>query len=234
MKSILEVLELISDSDTKSKILALYNSIDAEMDKFPASVKHHHYWPGGYRTHIEEVLNNALSIFNICTLSGKLPAEVFLDDVIVCAFVHDLDKILRYDAPVDEQPSDKQINYAKSLGISVLKKDNKASISRKIAYVKEGTPIEPVFFSYNKSLLEVDDSARVCQMCAKFCLILTDMQLHAITYHHGGWSARCMSGERCELRPLAIILHCADLISAHVYGKALPPEYDITDEVAKA
>ena len=43
-------------------------------------------------------------------------------------------------------------------------------------------------------------------------LFLTDEQLHAVTFHHGGWSEFVKYGS--DMSPLATVLHCADMLSA--------------------
>ena len=62
---------------------------------------------------------------------------------------------------------------------------------------------------YNK--IDCHDSAKVVNICSKYGIILTDKQLNALSYHHGGYTK-----DGGKLQSLATLVHMADLLSANI------------------
>ena len=181
------------------------DAYDKEFRKFPASVKHHHCESGGYLRHVYEVLT-------LCRgMNDKLCDSKSLMKV---AFLHDLDKLERYEID-PEMPTKRQVDYARSLGIILDPKDSKSSVGTKIDNKKNGTN-KPVQYYRYKEKLAADESAMVVRMCMELGIPLTHEEVHAISCHHGGWSALGQKG--VKMSPMATILHCADLISANILG----------------
>lgn len=92
MKEIKELLEQIKHEQSNKLVLNIFNDIKDELMSKPAAVKHHHSYAGGLYTHIKEVMNIAIDLFD------KSP-DVYncnRDDVIIATFVHDFNKIDQY------------------------------------------------------------------------------------------------------------------------------------------
>lgn len=66
-------------------------------------------------------------------------------------------------------------------------------------------------FTYNNNKADAHDSARVVNICAKYAISLSEKQLNALCYHHGGWTK-----DSGKMHALAVLLHMADLMSANV------------------
>lgn len=66
-------------------------------------------------------------------------------------------------------------------------------------------------FEYNYNKLDCHDSAKVVNICAKYGISLSDKQLNALSFHHGGWTK-----DGGKMHALAVLLHMADLMSANV------------------
>lgn len=104
MKSILYFLRSIQNEELKEKYLNLYNTIEKDFTTAPAAVKYHHNWQGGLNTHTEQVINIAVNLFN----KWKDELTINLDDVIIVSFIHDLDKMYKYELrPLSEKKDNK-------------------------------------------------------------------------------------------------------------------------------
>jgi hypothetical protein len=66
-------------------------------------------------------------------------------------------------------------------------------------------------FEFNNNKLDCHDSAKVVNICAKYGIFLSDKQLNAVSYHHGGWTK-----DGGKMHALAVLLHMSDLMSANV------------------
>lgn len=213
----------------------VYSVYAIQMETFPAAIKHHHAERGGYIRHVYEVLRFCDELMNVATAFQRLVDDAenkfsvealiklaFIHDaknkfsveaLIKLAFIHDLDKLERYEID-DELPIDKQMSYARSLGIIIELNECKSSLSTKINNKKNGMN-NPIQYYRYKDILVIDESAKVCQMCSNLGIKLTDEDVHCLSTHHGGWSE---AGKRGDLSPMATVLHCADLMSAKIYG----------------
>ena len=87
-----DFLEEIKDKDLRKKLLNLWASLEERFREMPASVKFHHSYRGGLYDHTKEVLEIALRLYD----AFKDNLNLNRDDVILIAFVHDLDKIDKY------------------------------------------------------------------------------------------------------------------------------------------
>ena len=111
------------------------------------------------------------------------------DEVILATYVHDLDKLDRYIPNQDEW--------------------------RKKKFDQD--------FDYNPDVIVVNQTAKVVQVCAEYGLLLNNLVLNGVTFHHGGFASDLASvypaAQSHAMKPLSILLHCADLISSHIQGK---------------
>ena len=117
--------------------------------------------------------------------------ECTRDDVILASFIHDFDKLDRYVPNTDEW--------------------------RKKKFNQD--------FMYNEDVIAVNQTAKVVQICAEYGILLSDLVLNGITFHHGGFCSDLSSVypglQSTHMKPLAILLHCADLVSSHILGKVV-------------
>lgn len=85
----------ITDQALHDKLINLYVTLAKEIEFCPAAIKHHHWWKKGWLDHTAQVLKISIDIYN--NMSEYEPITDFtIDDVILVAFVHDLDKLWRY------------------------------------------------------------------------------------------------------------------------------------------
>lgn len=68
-----------------------------------------------------------------------------------------------------------------------------------------------MFHDLNKIRKGMEDD-ETCTILGKFGL-LNETVRHGVVYAHGGWS----KARRTRHRPIAVIVHCADMIAAHVF-----------------
>ena len=66
-------------------------------------------------------------------------------------------------------------------------------------------------FLYNDSKIDMNDSAEVVNLVCRYGIFLTDMQVHTLVFHHGGFSI-----DKGKMLPLAILIHSADLLSTSI------------------
>lgn len=82
-------------------------------------------------------------------------------------------------------------------------------------------------FLWNYGRIDVNDTADVVNILSRYGIYLNDIQLNALTFSHGGWSV-----DRGKMKPLATIVHCADILSLTFENKVeqnfrphvLPPQ----------
>lgn len=71
-------------------ITKLSKDYDHQMATFPASIKHHHNYKGGWAQHIGEVTTIARNINEVFAL------QLDPDDIVLAAFLHDFAKLETY------------------------------------------------------------------------------------------------------------------------------------------
>lgn len=81
-------------------------------------------------------------------------------------------------------------------------------------YVNKNVTFNETEFVFNYNKVDTNDTAQVVSMISPYGIILSDKQLNALTFTHGGWSV-----DKGRMKPLAIIMHCADLISTYILDK---------------
>lgn len=212
---VIKVLNTIKDKDLRESAVRLHEDNRHDMLLLPSSIKYHHAYPGGYIVHVKETVEGMVN------LMGIYPGAITdTDEAIVVAAVHDLDKLSRYvpETPEKDPPTDKQVSYAKTLGISLTGKETKAIISSKIDAKKNGGDPDEFTIGFKYSdMLPMESSGYVVRGCAKYGIMLSDVAINAITFHHGGWAEYQLAYQRNnEIAPLGILLHMADLASARL------------------
>lgn len=63
-------------------------------------------------------------------------------------------------------------------------------------------------FKYNYNKIDMNDTAQVVRLCAKYGIILNDKQLNSLTFAHGSWSL-----DKGKMVSLATLIHTADMLS---------------------
>jgi hypothetical protein len=211
-RSFQELFALIENENLRKKVEDFHLEHETLMKEMPASRSNHHCWIGGYYDHIHEVCNNVVEIVINLPLS---PWKFTLDDLIVAAYFHDVDKLFcRYVLDPDK-PSPAQVRYATDLGIVIQDYDNKTSVSWKIDAKKEGRELDERRIPYFVKRTDVPafvDTVMVAKICGDFGVDLSDMALHGITFHQGGWSSGIERDMNME--QIAAVLHSADFLSA--------------------
>jgi len=109
-ESISAMLGLISanrEDELDLKLKAMHQQLESRIRYWPASRRRHHSWVGGYADHIKEVMVFGIHIFKTLTEYSELTKRDLLnfsqDDVILVAYIHDIDKLYRYkDMPIGD------------------------------------------------------------------------------------------------------------------------------------
>ena len=180
VKDIVELIQEIQDEKVRKCADSILDYVAKEFVSKPSSIGYHHFFKGGMGKHIKEVMNIALELYDL----HSDWYECTRDDVILVAFVHDLDKLDKY---VDSEDWMKQEKYGSKM------------------------------FMYAKDELKLDKTGKTVMICAQHGLILTPLQVNAISYHHGGWTEEKIGMQ--HMTPLCILMHCADLMSGRIFEK---------------
>ena len=106
MNDILGLIDLVTDATLRQQLKKLYSDFQGDIETMPASVKHHHNWTGGYHDHVSQVILRAMHLYKMlytddmseyhATRVKPEPYGFSWDDVILVAYIHDLDKLFRY------------------------------------------------------------------------------------------------------------------------------------------
>ena len=194
MITVYDMINMIQDEDLRTKVIKLLEDLHPLMVKQPASADKHHKHMGGFVAHTQEVMNIALRIWKDMSKHGELTCT--MDDVILCSFVHDLDKLWR---------------YAKNNGS--FSRAKKGVAGREKWYEPE--------FMYALDWPKIESSGVIASKCGEYGIKLTPQHIHAITFHHGGWSAMDKVPGPNNLSMLATILHAADILSAWILSEVV-------------
>ncbi len=173
-KQIKDYLEEIQMPALRKNIIKLYDDIEEKLKSNPASIKYHHDYPSGLYVHTLEVMRFAVDIFDL--YKEEFTKYFTRDDVILVAFIHDLEKLNKY-----------KVNTS----------------------ARAGT-YEPLF-TYNYGKLDMNDSAEVARLTGQYGIHLTDMQLHGVCLHMGGYTIG-----KGKMTPLSSLIHSADLLSTYI------------------
>lgn len=66
----------------------------ALMETTQGSVHNHQAWPGGYKDHIQEIMNIAKVLYE--TYNAMRPLPFSLSDALLVVFLHDVEKLWKY------------------------------------------------------------------------------------------------------------------------------------------
>ena len=214
LDSISALIDAVDSPTWRATLHKFYDENKALMLTTPASHKLHHCWPGGYHDHIMEVMHNTYQMMALVQDPLVYRRNFTLDEALIAAFIHDLDKLfLRYELDT-KPPSAAQIGYASSLGIKNARGESSAGLSHMIDLINSGCKIDydRVPRHRNKARIAGSDVVDALTLAAKHGFELTPMIIHAVTYHHGGWTKGM--GEHDQVEPIAALIHAADLLSA--------------------
>ncbi len=90
----LRQLFLLIEPRRRAVCMNVVKEFEVSFESFPGSITKHQWWKGGYRDHIEEVMNIAYAIYRVLAKRRKLPFS--LADALFVLFLHDFDKLQRY------------------------------------------------------------------------------------------------------------------------------------------
>lgn len=93
-KQIKDYLEEIRMPALRKNVIKLYDDIEEKLKSNPASIKYHHDYASGLYVHTLEVMRFAVDIFEM--YKEEFIKHFTRDDVILVAFIHDLEKITKY------------------------------------------------------------------------------------------------------------------------------------------
>jgi len=155
---IIDYLKKITNQKYRNALLKLYADIESTLKAMPAAIRWHHSEEGGLYRHTKEVISIAFNIYNCLRVDLKKRA-ITENDVILVAFVHDLEKMTKYKKNMNYEPNRKY---------------------------EKGYKETEFVFNYNK--IGMNDTAQIVRLCARYEIFLSDIHLNAMTYSHGGWS----------------------------------------------
>lgn len=100
---------------------ALWLDLKTHLPQAWGSTKSHHAWDGGYRDHVQEVMNVAMVLY--ASLSAERTLEFELGSALLVLFLHDCekpfrhatDKQLRQFAWITQRPGKSDKNFQKQL-----------------------------------------------------------------------------------------------------------------------
>jgi hypothetical protein len=101
-RSLEQLLELI-DEPHRSGCQRMLSDHDERFRWARGSSHNHQAWPGGYRDHVEEVMN--LAVVDYQVLSALRPLGFSLSDALLVLFWHDAEKAFRYDRDGNSDPT---------------------------------------------------------------------------------------------------------------------------------
>ncbi|MDO8602004.1 MAG: hypothetical protein Q7R62_02680 [bacterium] len=73
----------------------VYDDFKDSFESLPGGLHNHQVWRGGYRDHVEEVMNIGCLLYIGLNSKRKLPFS--LGDTLFVLFLHDMDKLLRFE-----------------------------------------------------------------------------------------------------------------------------------------
>lgn len=203
------------ENDAGYKLLMkMHTDNKGDMIMFPAAIKHHHNYAGGYIVHVNEVM---------MAMDGLLEAgfdvgQVNRGQAMLAAYLHDLDKLERYENLPFEKPTERQIETCKKHGIVIEEGESKRNVSIKIGNKFDGTDKPPEYFRFKQNGGHgFDETAKVQQMLVPYGLALPNEVLHAITMHHGGYAVHA-DEFYMNMSPMATLLNMADMVSSKIWS----------------
>ena len=190
------VLDLVCRVDNQDQVEPLQKLMD-KIDMWPAATKYHHWWPGGLLAHVYEVMTISLELLEVAIRHHG-------EGMDAAEMLPGYDELLIAALVHDMEKTEKYrpINGVGPNGV-------KSSIR---------------YFDYEWKPY-IDDAAHALLICQEAGLRLDRNQMHAISLHHGGWSAGVSSPHvySASMTAFSTLLHSADMMSARIYGETPPP-----------
>jgi hypothetical protein len=114
MFSLIGYIQEITDEKLRAQLYALHGALQSLIETVPASIKYHHNWTGGYQDHVLQVIERAVGLYHQLYTNEEtmVPSDFRMDDVILVAYIHDLDKLFRYQK-VKEPKDGREWDYVK-------------------------------------------------------------------------------------------------------------------------
>jgi 23S rRNA maturation-related 3'-5' exoribonuclease YhaM len=92
----------VREEKYKDPLVKMHKTCKNHYVSVPASCKRHHKWAGGYLDHIFEVMELSLRFFKVITVELKTNVDFTYDDVVLVSYIHDINKITRYEHTSDD------------------------------------------------------------------------------------------------------------------------------------
>ncbi|MFP4135323.1 MAG: hypothetical protein ACLFTJ_14370 [Halothece sp.] len=102
-KTIEELIEKISDEKIKASFNRLLSDHGEKISIAPGSSGKHQAWKGGYKDHLQEIMNLACVLYESLSNLRQLPFK--LEDALIVLFLHDLEKPWKYAGLGNEEVS---------------------------------------------------------------------------------------------------------------------------------
>jgi len=95
-----DFIDKIENETLRRNLKNLHSTLQERVKVMPASVKYHQNWTGGYRDHVRQVIQKAMELYRLLYIDGLTKVKPLvgftMDDVILVAYIHDMDKLFRY------------------------------------------------------------------------------------------------------------------------------------------
>lgn len=197
--SLVPLIEKIQSESIRVPLLGVVqgDKTKGHVYYWPASIKYHHCHEGGWSDHTAQVMRNGVLLYE--TYNPELRFDFTLDDVLLCCFGHDFDKITRYRELSPENKWKSQPKYGSHR------------------------------WEYNEDNKNLRHESKAVAMLFRIGVALTDEQIEAIDHAEGGWSSDLSSVYAHGgggMTKLATLVHCADLISGFCMGTLVPEGLD--------
>ncbi|MBL8026312.1 MAG: hypothetical protein JNL74_07865 [Fibrobacteres bacterium] len=89
-------------------------------------------------------------------------------------------------------------------------------------------------WEFNKDNAPYEETSKAIVDCLRNGIMLTDEHVEAINHHHGGFSSDISSVYHGSGRmtSLSTLLHCADMLSAYLFGRKQPTKEELENATA--
>lgn len=196
--SLAEYLYSISEPDVAKKFVDLHQA-NPYYNQVCAGAKHHHYWVGGMKDHVTEMIGVCLDLYDL--YKGDLQNYITRDDIIIACYLHDFAKVWTYELLTDEIRDKYPDKYKEP----------------------------QVFKSVSGAFNVVDEESKTLLYISRFGIHPTEMQWSAVLFAEGGYSDANFTINGLSRtadtvmshNPLAVLVHMADMYSSQILGGSI-------------
>jgi len=103
----------ITSSTLLDSLIGAYYTLKDKIDFYPSARKYHHWWRAGWGDHTAQVMELGISLYKTASSYEEIK-DFNIDDVVLVSFVHDLDKLWRYEL-LKEPKSNQLFEYRKDI-----------------------------------------------------------------------------------------------------------------------